>query len=108
MPNTYSWMFPRLDVYPTYETVTNAVFQVHWRLLADDGSGHIARAYGAQMCGAINPLVFIPYDDLTPADVQGWVEAQMGDDLDAIKAELDAKILSTLSPATLGLPPPWI
>lgn len=105
--NTYAWQFQRLDVYPTYQTVTNAVFQVHWRLTADNGAGCTTEVYGAQRCGPIDVNEFVPYADLTPAEVQAWVETEMGEELDQIKAQLDARILELVSPTRLSLPPPW-
>lgn len=37
MPIAYTWQFESLDVFPTYQTVTDAVESMHWRLTADDG-----------------------------------------------------------------------
>ena len=106
---TYTWQFESLDVFPTYETVTDAVFSVHWRLHADDGLGHVASAYGEQRCGDIDPNDFIPFDQLTPADVQGWVEAQMGPtEIGELHASLDSRIADQINPPSLSMAPPWI
>lgn len=107
MPTSYVWQFPRLDVYPTYETVTDAVFRVHWRLTADNGAGRTAESYGVQSCGPIDTSEFTPYDELTELEVQGWVEAEMGAELDQVKADLDARLQEAVAPTRLSLPPPW-
>ncbi|CAB4136498.1 hypothetical protein UFOVP312_4 [uncultured Caudovirales phage] len=107
MPIAYTWQFDSLDVFPTYQTVTDAVESMHWRLTADDGLGHQAQAYGEQKTGPIDVNDFIPYDDLTLADVQGWCETQMGPDLDAVKAVLVGQINEQISPTVVSLPPPW-
>ena len=104
--NTYTWQFPRLDVYPTYQTLTDAVFQVHWRLTADNGNGRTAESYGVQECGPIDTNDFTPFADLTQLEVQGWVEVQMGAELAQVKAELDARIQEAVAPTRLSLPPP--
>ena len=109
MSNTYSWQFPRLDVYPTYQTLADAVFQVHWIMYADDGLGHSAKAYGVEHCGPIDPIEFIPYADLTEEEVRGWVETQLGTDgINAIKVYLDQKISEIISPTEVSMPPPWL
>lgn len=107
MPNTYVWQFPRLDVYPTYETVTDAVFQVYWRLTADNGAGRTEESYGVQPCGPIDPENFTPYEDLTETEVQDWVETQMGSELNQVKSDLDARIQEAVAPTKVSLPPPW-
>jgi len=109
LSNNYSWQFPRLDVYPTYQTLTDVVCRVHWRMTADDGGGHIAQAYGVQQCGDVDPNDFVLYADLTESQVQGWVEAAMGTDgINEIKAYLDQRISEIVNPIELSLPPPWL
>lgn len=103
----YTWQFDSLDVFPTYSTVTDAVESMHWRLTADDGLGHQAQAYGEQKTGPIDVNNFIPFGDLTLANVQGWCETQMGPELDLVKAQLVGQINEQISPTTLSLPPPW-
>lgn len=108
MPNTYSWQFPRLDVLLTYETVADAVYEVHWRLTASDGNGRTAEAYGVQACGPIDTNNFIPYSSLTFLTVKGWIETQMGGDLYQIVDYLDKKIAEQAEPTRQGLAPPWV
>ena len=107
MSIAYTWQFDSLDVYPTYETVTAAVESMHWRLTANDGLGHQAHAYGEEKTGPINPNNFIPYANLTLADVQGWCETQMGPELDVVKATLVGQINGQLDPTIVSLAPPW-
>lgn len=107
MTIAYTWQFDSLDVFPTYSTVTDAVESMHWRLTADDGLGHQAQAYGEEKTGPIDVNNFIPYVDLTLADVQGWCETQMGAELDVVKAQLVGQINEQVDPTTVSLPPPW-
>lgn len=107
--NTYTWQFPKLDVYPTYETVADAVFNMHWRLTADDGAGHTATVYGTQQCGPVDLNDFIPFADLTLAEVQGWVEQAMStDQIATLTGVLDENIASQITPPYLSLSPPWV
>lgn len=108
MPTAYTWQFESLDVYPTYGAVTNAVESMHWRLTADDGLGHQATAYGEVKAGPVDPDNFIPFASLTLATVQGWCEAQMGGEVDEVKAVLAGQINEQVSPTISSLSPPWL
>lgn len=75
----------------------------HWRVTAVDGD-YTASAYGT--CG-FSPDAsapdFVPYADLTEADVLAWVWDSV--DKDAIEASLTAKIDEQKNPTTeSGLP----
>ena len=104
---TYTWQFPALDVYPSYQGLVNVVFQVHWRLTANDGSGHTTTAYGTQAIGSVDVTNFVPFACLTANTVHGWVEQAMGSDLNAVKADMNAQIAQQVSPTRATVTPPW-
>jgi hypothetical protein len=108
MTIAYDWQFDSLDVFPTYETVTDAVESMHWRLIADDGLGHTAQNYGEAKTGPIDVNDFIPFDELTAADVEGWLEAVLGSEVDAMKVWLAGQIEQIVDPLTVSHPPPWL
>lgn len=101
------WQFDSLDVFPTYGSLTNVVQSIHWRVTADDGSGHTAQAYGEEVAGPPDPGNFIPFSELTASVVQGWAETAMGSELAKLMAYLDSTILAQVNPSTVSLPPPW-
>jgi len=105
---TYAWQFDSLDVIPTYQTVTDVVESMHWRLTADDGLGHQAQAYGETKAGAPDLNNFIPFADLTPQVVEGWCETALGPELDEVKAWLVGQITEQVDPTIVSLPPPWL
>jgi hypothetical protein len=107
MPTTYIWQFESLDVFPTYQTVSNAVQSMHWRLTANDGLGHMAHAYGETKAGPVDVNNFIPFANLTLATVQGWCEAQMGNEVDEVKAQIVGQINEQVSPTIQSMAPPW-
>lgn len=108
MPTAYTWTFAALEVYPTYQGVVNAVYNLHWRLNADDGASHTASVYGSQRCGPIDPQNFTPFANLTLAQVQGWIEQLLGaNQISLFKAQLDQQIANQITPPTASLPPPW-
>lgn len=108
MANTYVWQFERLDVFPTYNGLTNVVQSVHWRINASDGAGHNSTSYGEQTIGPPDPQNFTPFASLTEAQVRGWVEALMGSDLDGVMSDLDRGIAEQVTPQVIGMNPPWV
>jgi hypothetical protein len=107
MTIAYTWQFESLDVYPTYQTVTDAVESIHWMRTATDGLGHFAYAYGEAKAGPVDVNNFTPFEDLTLAIVSGWTETILGTELATIDANLDAQIADLASPTLVSHPPPW-
>ena len=88
-------------------TADGGVIVAHWRVTAEETVGeetYTASAYGT--CGFTPDASapdFVPYDQLTEADVLAWVWSSM--DKDATEAALAAKIEEQKAPATVsGLP----
>ena len=83
------------------------VIVAHWRVTEEETVGentYTASSYGT--CGFTpdpSAADYIAYDDLTKADVIGWVQADV--DQDAIEASLQANIDGQITPATAnGVP----
>jgi hypothetical protein len=107
MANTYTWVISQLDCYPTQDNKTDVVFVVHWRRQATDGT-HTADIYGSQAVTLDPSATYIPYAELTEADVIGWLEDAMGaDTLEAQKAALDQQIANQINPPVITPPLPW-
>jgi len=88
-------------------TADGGVIVAHWRVTAEETVGeetYTASSYGT--CGFTPDASapdFVPYDQLTEADVLAWVWSSM--DKDATEAALQAKIEEQKAPATVsGLP----
>ncbi len=107
MANTYTWVISQLDCYPTQDNKTDVVFTVHWRRQATDGT-HTADIYGSQSVTLDPSATYIPYAELTEADVIGWLEDAMGaETLEAQKAALDKQIEDQINPPVIRPPLPW-
>ncbi|BAV64759.1 DUF7936 family protein [Sphingobium cloacae] len=104
---TYSWDFPALHVARSVDGQSNVVTDVDWMLTARDGEGHSASLAGRVGMAGPDPDIFTDFDSLTREQVQAWVEAQMGDDLDVLKARLDAMVAEMADPPVAILTPPW-
>ena len=98
-----NWTIAQLE----RNTTDNGVIVCHWRCNAEETVGDVtytASSYGT--CG-FNPdptsPSFVPYEDLTEADVLAWVYESV--DKDATEAALTANIEEQKNPVTeTGLP----
>ena len=105
---TYTWFFSGLDASPSAAGQTDVVYNIRWRLGGDDGNGHSAFLYGRAGCTYTEGDAFIPFDDLTKSDVEGWTTASLGDvEVARLKAKIDAMITEEITPTTELMMPPW-
>jgi len=83
---TYNWTIAQLE----HNVADGGVVIAHWRVTAQDGD-YTASAYGS-VGFTPDPTAagFIPYADLTEADVLGWVWGSVD------KAETEANLASQI------------
>ena len=109
MAISYEWDVKTVDTYPTKDSKSDVVHNVHWRLKATDdtnkdsnGNNWTADVYGSQAVDTSDLSSFTAFADLTASDVQGWVEAALGaDEVTAKKASLDANIAAKITPTSV-------
>ena len=109
MAINYTWDVKTVDV-KEIDGNADTVFNVHWRLNAKDDANTVqnmqgndvpatASVYGTQSLDTSDLSDFTAFADLTASDVQGWVEAAMGEEaVTSMKAGLDAQIDELLNP----------
>ena len=109
MAINYTWDVKTVDV-KEIDSKADTVFNVHWRLKAEDDANTVkdiqgndipatASVYGTQSLDTEDLSDFTAFADLTASDVQGWVEAAMGEDeVQAKKDSLDAQINELVNP----------
>ena len=105
----YTWNVSTVDTYPTLDGNTDVVYSVHWRLTAEDdanqdadGNNWTATSYGTQSVDTSDLSSFTSFADLSASDVQGWVEAAMGEEaITALKSGLDAQIALLITPTSV-------
>lgn len=108
MSNQYSWVISALECYPQHEGHTDVVMTVHWRRQATDSNGHSADIYGSQAVTLDAEAPFTPYEQLTEAQVIGWLEDAMGaETLAAQVTALDQQIENQINPPVVSPPLPW-
>lgn len=105
----YTWDVSTVDTYPTKDSKSDVVYNVHWRITATDdtnkdseGNNWTASSYGIQSVDTTDLSSFTAFGDLKASDVQGWVETAMGaDEVTALKAGLDAQIALLITPTSV-------
>src|SRR6056300_805402 len=105
----YTWDVSTVDTYPTLDGNADVVYNVHWRLNAEDdanqdadGNNCTASSYGTQSVDTADITDFTAFADLTSSDVQGWVEAAMGEEaIQSLKDGLNAQIESQKNPTSV-------
>ena len=109
MAISYAWDVKTVDTYPTKDSKSDVVYNVHWRLTATDdtnndadGNSLTATVYGSQALDTSDLSSFTAFADLTASDVQGWVEAAMtADTVNDMKDSLDSTIEELVTPTSV-------
>ena len=97
---TFTWTIANLE----RNTANGGITVAHWRCTGDDSNGNIASSYGTTSHSPDPDAAdFVAFDDLTEADVLGWVHGVI--DQAATESAIEAKINEMANPTTSdGLP----
>jgi hypothetical protein len=107
MPITNTWTITQLDCYPQQGENTDVVFTTHWTLEATDGT-HTGRTYGIASVSYDENEPFVPYDELTEAQVLSWTLAALGEAQIAVaETEVAQQIQAKANPKSVNPPLPW-
>lgn len=112
MANTYSWVINALDTYPTQNSLSDVVYNIHWGLVATsdqtdaEGNAYTASSIGTQTIAAPEAEGFTAFKDLTQEIVEAWLEAS-DLNLDDLKASLDTQITEKITPTSVTKATPW-
>lgn len=100
---TYTWKVSQLD----RNTSDGGVITAHWECKGDDGEGTNARVYStASFDPDPSTPGFKPYDQLTEADVLGWIWASE----DGMQARIEgvvAKKIDAIKTPPVSSGTPW-
>lgn len=103
----YMWKIERLDCYPTLGTFENVVSTVHWRAFGA-GGGCQSTVYGSVVLDVSSLGPFTPFEELTEAQVVGWVQAALGPErVSGYESVLAQSIADQLAPPIVSPPLPW-
>jgi len=109
MAISYAWDVSTVDTYPTKDSNSDVVHNVHWRLTATDdtnkdseGEYWTAGVYGSEGLDTDSISSFVAFGSLDAAKVQSWVEAALtADTVAEMKAGLDAQIAEKITPTSV-------
>jgi hypothetical protein len=111
MAVTNTWGVVQLDCYPELEGQPDVVFTVHWNLIGTEtvsGVDYSGYAYGSVGVALNEGSDFIPYADLTEADVIGWVQDALGaDQVASYEDNVAQQIANKINPPVVAPPLPW-
>ena len=109
MPITYTWTPTTLIGYPEFAGKTDVVTTAYYTVTASDGE-YTSSNQSLQQFVLDPEAPFIPYNDLTPEIVTGWIQSALGPDgVENTYANLDAQIENQINPpvTVVNLPLPW-
>tara|TARA_R100000687_G_scaffold47506_1_gene38067 strand:- start:256 stop:600 length:345 start_codon:yes stop_codon:yes gene_type:complete len=109
MAINYTWDVSTVDTFPTHNSQTDVIHQVHWKLTAtddvnNDSDGNPQTAFVAekQPLDTSDLSSFIAFASVTTSDVQGWVETALGaDTVTELKTSLAAQIAEKVTPTSV-------
>jgi hypothetical protein len=105
----FEWVISQLNCAVESEGLPDVINEIHWRYNATQVDGDktwFAGTYGVSSVAQPNPQNFIPYADVTEAEVIGWLEEILP--VDAMQASLEANIALQINPVEVTLPLPWL
>lgn len=107
---TFEWNCKTVDVYPTEGEHTDVVYNVHWIVTGTsdqvdaDGNPYAGRGIGTQMLDTNTITNFIPFADLTNAQIETWVKEAMGaEQVAEIEANVQGQIDSQITPTSVTM-----
>jgi hypothetical protein len=111
---TYSWNFWQFSAYPEIDGYTDVVFQVNYNYIGTsdvpkpDGGFYSASWGGSQAFQYQEGTPFVPFNELTPEIVTGWMEATISPEQFAkMQANIVSNIQDAITPQVVNLPAPW-
>jgi len=109
METNFQWVISQLNCAVESEGLSNVINVIHWRYNATQVNGdktYFADTYGSSSVAQPNPQNFIPYADVTEAEVINWLEQILP--VDTMKLALENNIALQITPVEITLPLPWL
>jgi hypothetical protein len=105
----FEWVISELNCAVESEGLPDVINQIHYRYNATqehDGKIYFADTYSVASVTQPNPQNFIPYADVTEAEVIGWLEEILP--VEAMQLALENNIALQITPKEVTLPLPWV
>ena len=107
---TYNWNCKTVDAYLEKDNEADVVYNVHWivtgvsDIMDSQDNPYSATSIGTQTLNTSEITNFIPFDQVTNAEVVEWTQEAMGaEQVTAIEAGIASQIESLIHPTTITL-----
>ena len=107
---TYDWNCKTVDCYPEQNSEADVVYNVHWIVTGTsdqvdpEGNAYTSTSIGTQMLDTSTITDFIPFADLTNAEVVQWTKDTMGtEQVDQIEAGIESSINEEINPTSITM-----
>ena len=107
---TYDWNCKTVDAYIEKEGNADVVYNVHWRVtgisdqLDPEGNNYSVTNIGTQSLDVSEITNFIPWDEVTEAEVEEWTKAAMGEEqVLSIETNVAASLEQVIKPTSITL-----
>lgn len=108
MAITYTWSIQQMQCYPHSDEEQNVVFNVCWTLTGVDGDGIESSFSNQTPVTYSSESPFTPYNELTEAQVIGWVQDVLGPEVVVeFEARVADQIEQIINPPVVSPPLPW-
>lgn len=106
----YTWNCRTVDAYPQDGDYTDVVYNVHWivtgtsDVIDTEGNPYSATSIGTQTLSTETITEFIPFDQLTNAEVVEWTKDTMGtEQVSSIESGIESQIDDLITPTSVTL-----
>lgn len=108
MSNSYTWLITSLDCIPNVDGKTDYVVTAHWTCQGTDGTFSGSVYNTATFVVDPSKPDYVPYADLTEAEVVSWVQASLTPEgVEATEQAIDLQIQAQINPPIVTPPLPW-
>lgn len=108
MAISYQWQISQMDCVPHEGELQDVVITVHYRYQGTEVDGektYFAEVYGTVSLGNPDPENYIPYANLTKAQVEGWLSESLN--VESLQANISAQIADQKNPPIVSPALPW-
>ena len=109
MKTTFQWVISQLNCAVEVDGMSDVINMIHWRYNATqivDEKTYFADTYSCTSVSQPNPQNFIPYADVTEAEVISWLESVL--DVPAMQLSLETNLYNQQHPTEIVMPLPWL
>lgn len=102
--NTYKFHINAVDAHVSSNGLDNVIYNVHYSYIGEDNNGNSTSRIGVVAVEAPEADSFVPFDQLTQADVIAWIEPILP--IDEFQSNIDLQLAELAAPTKVTLQVP--